>query len=206
MSGLIYQNGTVDNTLSQLRALGATEITTAPIDNRFIQLKFNLPGDALASAAAIANVYTLHPQATDGGLRSEYSNQINVGGYNGGGVPFVGYQAWLTGVSLDGTGVIMANVDGGVDQSHPDLSNRMISCSGSTCGGGTSSSHGTHTAGIMGADGSSGTTSGGFLRGLGVAPGAQIFEQLYSPTYTLPGGMRTLMEQSWENNAVLSGK
>jgi subtilisin family serine protease len=45
----------------------------------------------------------------------------------------------------------------------------------------------------------------GFLRGLGMAPGAYLVEQVYFPTYQDEGGMLTLMTQSYENGAVVSG-
>ena len=58
----------------------------------------------------------------------------------------------------------------------------------------------------MAGDGSSGVLDvRGFLRGLGVAPGANLVEQLYSPTYTQVNGMLTLMQQSYANGASLSG-
>ena len=44
-----------------------------------------------------------------------------------------------------------------------------------------------------------------FLRGQGMAPGARLVEQRYSPTYTKPGGMLELMKQSYANGAQLSG-
>jgi hypothetical protein len=59
--------------------------------------------------------------------------------------------------------------------------------------------------GIMAGDGGPGTAANGFLRGLGMAPGARLVEQLYSPTFTQAGGMLTLMTQSYANGAVLSG-
>ncbi|MGH2542082.1 MAG: S8 family serine peptidase, partial [Ardenticatenaceae bacterium] len=89
---------------------------------------------------------------------------------------------------------------------HPDLVNRLIECTGETCGGGITSDHGTHTAGIMAADGSSGILDPfGFLRGLGMAPGANLVEQVYSPFFQEPGGMLFLMTESQRNGASLSG-
>ena len=38
-----------------------------------------------------------------------------------------------------------------------------------------------------------------------MAPGANLVEQVYSPTYTYPDGMLTLMTQSYRNGAVVSG-
>ncbi|MET0226147.1 MAG: S8 family serine peptidase, partial [Dokdonella sp.] len=48
-------------------------------------------------------------------------------------------------------------------------------------------------------------TSNGFLRGLGMAPGANLIEQLYDPTFTQAGGMLKLMTDSVGNHAVMSG-
>jgi hypothetical protein len=102
--------------------------------------------------------------------------------------------------------VIIANVDSGIDQTHPDLINRMLPCVGSTCGYSAATYHGTHTAGIMAGDGSSGVTDvNGFLRGLGMAPGAWLVEQIYGTTYQQSNGMLTLMAESVQNGAVISG-
>ncbi|MCH7812822.1 MAG: S8 family serine peptidase [Planctomycetes bacterium] len=134
------------------------------------------------------------------------SNQVNVNNVDGTNLAFPGYSAWLTGVGVDGSGVIIANVDGGIQDTHTDLVGRMLGCVGSTCGGAASSTHGTHTAGIMAADGSSGVLDGfGFLRGQGVAPGANLVEQVYAGTFNLPGGMLILMKDSYNNGASLSG-
>ncbi|MEM9555341.1 MAG: S8 family serine peptidase [Acidobacteriota bacterium] len=188
-----------------IERLGATPRGVATIDHRFEIASFDLPGDRFADAARIPGVYSIQPVPTDGGLRSEMSSQVNVGGYDAQNVVFPGYPGWLATVGLSGAGVVMANVDGGVQQSHPDLAARMVGCTGTTCSS-SSSGHGTHTAGIMAADGASGTTDGdGFLRGLGMAPGATLFEQVYSPWFTQAGGMLLLMKDSSQNGAVLSG-
>jgi hypothetical protein len=119
---------------------------------------------------------------------------------------YPGYLAWLSGVGLNGSGVTIANVDAGVQNDHPDLVNRLIPCTGQTCGGSATDGHGTHTAGIMAADGSSVVLDGaGFLRGLGMAPGANLVEQLYSPFYLDAGGMLLLMGESHGNGATISG-
>jgi len=142
----------------------------------------------------------------DGGDRGEMSSQINVGNVDGSNLAYTGYEDWLSSVGLSGDGVIIANVDSGVDQTHPDLVNRIIDCTGTTCGNFTVSDHGTHTAGIMAGDGSSSVLDAfGFLRGLGMAPGARLIEQLYYPTYQGEDGMLTLMTDSYTNGAVVSG-
>ncbi|MEJ2211860.1 MAG: S8 family serine peptidase, partial [Anaerolineae bacterium] len=165
-----------------------------------------LAGSDFQAAARVPGVYSLQPVPLDGGLRGEMSNQVSVDNVDGGQMAFPGYNAWLGGVDLDGAGVIVANVDAGVEDSHPDLVGRLLPCSGETCGLAASSDHGTHTAGIMAADGASGVTDGGgFLRGLGMAPGASLVEQLYSPWYLQAGGMRLLMTESARNGAAVSG-
>ncbi len=191
--------------LEQMRILGGEAIAVAEIDRRFALASLRIAGDRLGDVARLPGVYSVQPEPTDGGLRSEMSNQVNAGNVNGSNLAFPGYPAWLSSLGLSGTGVRMANVDGGVQETHPDLAGRMVGCTGTTCST-TTSAHGTHTAGIMAADGGSGQTDGnGFLRGLGMAPGAKLFEQNYSPWFTQPGGMQLLIKDSFQNGAVLSG-
>jgi hypothetical protein len=189
-----------------LRAAGATVSGSRAIDRHFRTIAIRVAGNRFAQIAAIPGVYSVQPVPTSGGLRGEMSDQVNAGNVDDDNFAFPGYLEYLQGVGVDGDGVVIADVDGGIYDTHPDLVNRMVSCAGSTCGGSETDSHGTHTAGIMAADGSSGTmTANGFLRGLGMAPGANLVEQLYSPTYTQPGGMLTLMTESYRNHAVMSG-
>ncbi len=203
---LIYRAAGVDEVMLRLASLGGEVESRTSLDRRFDHLVVRLPGHRLLDAAHIPGVYTLQPVPQDGGLRTEMADQVNVGQLDGGGLAVPGYPAWLAKVGLSGSGVLIANVDGGVEQTHLDLAARMLPCTGTTCAGATASSHGTHTAGIMAGDGASGTRdSRGFLRGLGVAPGAHLVEQLYSPTFTQAGGMRLLMKESYDNGAQLSG-
>jgi serine protease AprX len=200
---LLYRGADVDTAVAQLEQIGRV-YGRAVLNATWEVVGVNLNGDQLQTAAHIPGVYSIQPLPTDGGLRGEMSNQINVNNHDESNLAFPGYATWLNSVGLDGSGVIMANVDSGVQASHPDLVNRMLPCTGSTCSG-TSSSHGTHTAAIMAADGSSGVVdSFGFLRGQGVAPGANLIEQVYS-SYNQPGGMLYLMTESYRNDAVLSG-
>jgi hypothetical protein len=189
-----------------LRAAGATVTGSRAIDRHFRTIGVRVGGNRFAEIAAIPGVYSVQPVPTSGGLRGEMSDQVNAGNVDDDNFAFPGYLDYLEGIGLDGAGVVIADVDGGIYDTHPDLVSRMVSCTGSTCGGAESDFHGTHTAGIMAADGSSGTvTANGFLRGLGMAPGANLVEQLYSPTYTQPGGMLLLMTESYRNHAVMSG-
>lgn len=196
----------VDEAVRTIEGLGGQLLARSDLDRTFDVASFELPGNRFLDISKVPGVYSVQPIPTDGGLRGEMSNQINVGNYDGSNTAFPGYAAWLSSVGLTGAGVVMANVDGGILDSHPDLTGRMVGCTGDTCGGNATDSHGTHTAGIMAADGASGTTdSNGFLRGLGVAPGANLVEQVYSPWFTQPGGMLLLMSDSVNSGAVLSG-
>ena len=203
---LIYRGADVDTVLRGVEAAGGRTQGMRAINHTWMIAAFDVAGDALSEAAAVPGVYSIQLEPTDGGLRGEMSNQINVNQHDPGSIAFPGYWDWLNAAGLDGSGVVIANVDSGVQEDHPDLVSRFLPCSGTTCGGATTSSHGTHTAGIMAADALSGTADGaGFLRGLGVAPGAEMIEQLYSPYFTWDGGMLLLMKESHANGAVVSG-
>ena len=191
---------------AQILAIGGKIDQPKQINSIYDITGVTIDGASLEQLAAIPGVYSVQVVPTDGGLRTEMASQVNVNNVNGRNQAFPGYQSWLTGVGLDGSGIVIANVDGGIFDTHPDLINRMLGCVGGTCGGSATNSHGTHTAGIMAGDASSGTLDGfGFLRGMGVAPGANLVEQVYSPTFTQPGGMLTLMTDSHRNGALLSG-
>jgi len=201
---MLYRGADTEAALQAMREIGAHFNGASAIDSTFEIATFKMTGDMVQQAAQVPGVYSIKPVPTNGGLRGEMTNQLNVGNYDNNNEAFPGYSSYLSTVGVDGSGVIMANVDGGVQDSHPDLTGQFVPCSGVSCSTG-SSGHGTHTAGIMAATGASGTTdSFGFLRGLGMAPGAQLVEQQYSPTFTSPGGMLQLMTDSYNNGAVLS--
>jgi len=203
---LLYRGADTAAAVQQITALGGKVSEQRQLNHVFDIVGVDLSTARLADVARIPGVYSVQVVAKDGGLRGEMSNQVNANNVDGTNLAFPGYLTWLGGLGLNGAGVIIANVDGGVQNTHPDLTARFVACSGSTCGGAASSGHGTHTAGIMAADGTSGTLDGfGFLRGLGVAPGANLVEQVYSPWYTQPGGMLLLMTDSYNNGASLSG-
>ena len=196
----------VEAITQELGIYAAKGVESRNLNDRFAIASVVVNGNQLQALAQIPGVYSVQPRPTDGGLRGEMTNQINVNNVDGSNAAFPGYMDWLDSVGLSGEGVLIANVYSGIQANPPDLASRMVPFSGDTAGGGASSSHGTHTAGIMAADGASGNLdSFGFLRALGVAPGAQIGEQLYSPTFTQPGGMLKLMRESRENGAHLSG-
>jgi serine protease AprX len=201
---LLYRGADRSAAMAAIAELGGRSLGSRVLNQTWEIAGFTLSGANLQAAAQVAGVYSIQPVPTNGGLRGEMSNQINVGNYDGSNQAFPGYLDWLASAGVNGAGVIIANVDGGVDHNHADLVNRMVACTGVTCSG-TSSDHGTHTAGIMAADGASGVMLDGFLRGLGMAPGASLVEQVYSPWFTQPGGMLLLMTDSYNNGASISG-
>lgn len=192
-------------TIAAITGMGGKLDGRAVLNESFESLRFLIPGSSLRSVAGVPGVYSVQLDPTDGGLRGEMSNQVCANNVNGGNQALPGYLAWLSGVGVNGTGVRIANVDGGVQETHPDLVNRFVPCVGTTCSA-TSSTHGTHTAGIMAADGSSGILDAfGFQRGMGMAPGATLVEQVYNPFYQQAGGMLLLMRDSSSNGAQISG-
>jgi serine protease AprX len=202
---LLYRGADADQVQRRMKALDGELGTLQAVDRVLALAPLRLPAPALRAAARIPGVYSIQVVPTDGGLRGEMSNQVNVNNVGGTNLAFPGYRQWLASVGLDGSGVILANVDDGIRDTHLDLAGRMAPCSGLTCGGSAAKDHGTHTAGIMAADGTAGVLDGGFLRGLGMAPGAKLVEQLFDPTYKAPAGMRFLMTESYRNGASISG-
>lgn len=207
MRVLIYRGAGEDSVLTQLALFQVGAISSAILNDIWRSALVNLTAAELPQAARIPGVYAIQPIPRDGGARGEMSNQVNANHIDAANRAFPGYAAWLQLVGVNGHDVIIANVDSGLDQTHPDLAARMRPCNGLTCGGDAYSGHGTHTAGIMAADGSAGVVDGfGFGRGLGVAPGAGLVEQKYDPFYyTLPDGMLRLMKESYINGARVSG-
>jgi subtilisin family serine protease len=200
---MLYRGAQLD--AATLRATGAIVGTPVPMDRRFDVVGVQGDAAAIDALARLPGVYAIEPVQRDGGLRGELTAQIAAHNLGADQRPVPGYLGWLADRGANGNGVTVAVVDGGIFDTHPDLAQRMRPCVGDTCGGATTHPHGTHVAGIVAGDGSSGTRdAGGFLRGLGVAPGVRLVEQLNLPTMNEPGGLLKLMRQSHDNGADLS--
>lgn len=206
----------VKEQLSQIQAelnqLGALIHTTVRIDNNLSAVNFSFPGIQYQAAAKIPGLISIQKVASDGGPRGEMSQQSIVGAYNGGLTVTPGYATWLSAAGVDGTGVTVGVVDRGIHNNHPDLVGQFVACSGTgpSCGN-TTDSHGTHVAGAIGGTGvSNSLDSSGFNRGLGVAPGVHIVEQLYGPLLgsgpgsMVAGGMLSIYKDSQESGALLT--
>jgi subtilisin family serine protease len=205
---MVYPGAGLYNTLNAIESLGGTITSTSTgTDPVFDLVTMMIPGNLFQSVASLSGVVTVQPVPTDGGDRGEMSSQVNAGNIDSLNRAFTGYLPWLNSLGLSGEGVVIANVDSGIDQNHPDLLNRMLPCVGTTCGEDISSTHGTHTAGIMAGDGSSGVLdANGFFRGLGMSPGANLVEQIYRETIFDPiFPLDLLIKESHNNNAVISG-
>jgi len=204
VKALIYRGADPDAVVARITALGAALTTRRGVNDKLEVAGFNIPGDRIQEASAIAGVYSIQLLSTDGGPRGEIGAQINAGNVDGSSLAYPGYATWLSGVGLDGSGVIVAHVDDGADETHPDLAAQILPCTGATCAG-WRGAHGTHTAGIIVGDGSSATLdANGFNRGLGVAPGANLIRQIYAPVMNGMVDMLAPMADSVNNGASVS--
>lgn len=161
-------------------------VARASADGAFQTVEMAADAAALPALARNPNVIWLGYRSPLPVLEDEMSDQI-VAGNHPGGVPATGYAAHLASLGVDGTGVVWAISDTGVDWDHPDLASHIVggftpatgaACTiagqpGSDCPTG---GHGTHVAGIVAGDATAGFADGsGFLYGLGMAPGASLF-------------------------------
>jgi hypothetical protein len=135
---------------------------------------------ALARRADVLLVGTvplrMHPE-------DEGSAQLQAGNHTEG-KPKPGYEEWLEGVGVNGTGSRIAVVDTGLDATHPDLASAVVDRIDYEFPVATpldvdEQGHGTHVAGIIaGNPDTEGLQAfqddAGFYFGLGVAPGAEL--------------------------------
>lgn len=188
VTAIFYDDGDRDSTLRALALTGAEVTSVAPAQPDRVLWRAVLLASPTAypALARVPQVVWLGGRRGAPRLEDEMSSQI-VAGNHPGGVPALGYGDHLDDLGFDGTDVIWAIADTGVDYDHPDLGPRIVggfSVPGADCSApgqpGTDCNspggHGTHVAGIVGADATAGfTDSDGFLYGLGVAPGHSIF-------------------------------
>lgn len=117
-------------------------------------------------------------------------------------------------LGFDGQGVIVSVADSGLDSGdpelmHPDLAGRVDAALyyGRLEDGSDEHSHGTHVAGIVAGDGSTGEMDeNGFLYGIGTAPGARLVSQRIfdgAGGYEPPPSMETLTRDAVRNGAVI---
>lgn len=188
------------------------------ISSRSMGAHFNVvhmaaPGDRYLDLAALPFVYTVQAIPPNAGPRGETSNQSVVGGIDDTGSIFSGYADWLSDTGFDGSGIVVSVIDSTVLASHLDLVGRMQPCLGenASCNEQPPGDHGTHVAGALAGTGASGITLHGFLRGQGMAPGAGLVSQVWTPFQDssgpgglAPDGMLMIYEDAARSGALLA--
>ncbi len=206
-----------DTVRAQLEAAGATVHDFTRVTAHTSVVHLDVSGDRYWDLAQIPALYTIQYIPPETGPRGEMSNQSIVG--NHGPAPghelFPGYATWLTDTGYDGSGVVVGIVDGGIRESHQDLVGRISPCvpsgdSPTSCST-SNNTHGTHVAAAVAGTGVSGVVdSAGFLRGQGVAPGANVIQQRYGaflgggPGSMIPDGMLKIYRESALSGALLT--
>ncbi len=212
---MFFNDGRVGDTLEEFSKFGGEVLGHAPAqpDGAFHTAYVALDAERIEDLARVGTVLWIGYQSPEPVFDDEISDQIIAGNHTGG-VPFTGYGAHLVGLGFDGSGVIWAPIDTGVDYDHPDLGPSIVggysfpgACNppgqpGSDCSGG---GHGTHVAGIIGGTAAAGfTDADGFLYGLGVAPGYSIFttNSLSAPSWPPAGGWQEHSKQAVLGSAI----
>lgn len=213
---LISRHRNAQAVQADLSALGAQVISSTVLDTHFSVVELSAPGNRYLDIAALPGVYSVQAIQSGGGPRGEVSNQSIVGGY--GPTPpntiIPGYQTWLDALGFSGTGVVVSVVDGGIRTTHLDIASRMVACvpsgaSPTSCVN-QIDDHGSHVAAAIAGTGASGVLRNGFLRGQGVAPGANIVRQVYEgflgggPGQMIADGMLKIYKESALSGAVLT--
>src|SRR5215212_9523144 len=170
----------------------------------------------LAELAAHPDVRWIDFQPPEYKLEDERSAQIVAGNLDAAAAPNTlpvrGYAGALTDMGFDGSGVIVAINDSGVDTNtsatqHPDLAGRFAFGPPGP-GLGDTSGHGTHVAGIaVGSGGTGDADIEGFVLGQGMAPGARFgvitstdATSILSFSQTAVQNNSQVMNCSWEVN------
>jgi subtilisin family serine protease len=131
--------------------------------------------------AALPAVLHVGVTGLDWKLEDEGATQILANNLNSG-TPVPGYETFLSGLGIDGTGVTMAIVDDGIDATHPEFTGRVTKITTHALTNAPPQGHGTHVAGIVGGSGATiGPVgrikdSAGLLYGIGVAPKVSLID------------------------------
>ncbi len=223
MSGVVrnvavtfYNDGEVEGTLAALSRLGGEVVQHFPAqpDRRFVTAVVALDARLVPEAARIPAVWAVEYSSPVPGLEDEVATQITVGNTTGSpGTPFTGYFDWLAEKGVDGAGITWADVDTGLNGTHPDIAGRTpayVSYAGAGAASTDTDGHGTHTAGAIFGDprvsfGGTGIQDpSGFLWGVGTAPraGMVIQNALIGTSWPPAGGWQVLSKDSLANGAM----
>ena len=211
---MFFADDRPERTLDALRDLDARILQSYPSqpDRAFFNAIVELEADAVDAVARLDHVLWLGYQSPEPLIDDEMSSQI-VAGNHPDGVPEPGYFDHLAALGFDGSSVIWATVDTGVDYAHPDLNSRIVggfTFPGAPAGSGpgddcSSGGHGTHVTGIIGGDATAGySDADGFLYGLGMAPEYSILalNSLCSSSWPPVGGWQEHSKRAVLGNAV----
>lgn len=207
-----YNGGLVKQTLAQIQALGGGYIQhyAAQPDAAFYTAIFALEAGQLAAVAALPNVWAIDFSSAKAGFDDENGNQIVAGNYSSSTSIPTGYYNWLAQKGVNGSGVRWADVDTGLDATHPDITGRavaFISYAGAPAANTDPDGHGTHTAGTIFGDGRGGTgivDTNGFYWGTGMAPSSTLVVQnaLMGTSWPPTGGWNILSRDTVLNSAI----
>jgi len=159
-----------------------TRSNSAQPNGRLWLTFLRLDTERIPTLAAMDGVVWIEPAPGRAVLNGEMSSLVVSGSFDTTS-PAPGYRAWLDNLGYDGTGVLWAVVDSGVDPLHPDLAGvygiSYPGCETDLPGDDPGvSGHGTPVASIIAGTAAAGFTDpDGFLWGLGVAPGAGLISQ-----------------------------
>ncbi|MFN7961192.1 MAG: S8 family serine peptidase [Thermoanaerobaculia bacterium] len=185
LSLTVYPDGRLSAVQERIRATGAKILDVFPAqpDGGFQQLIAEADSRALAGLAALPEVLWLGWSSPRPELEDEVTDQIVAGNHSDGN-PLPGYSAFLGSLGLDGSGVLWAITDSGIDYDHPDVGSKIVGgrsfpgCETALPGDALTNGHGTHLAGILAGTAATGLRDEhGFLWGQGIAPGASLFAQ-----------------------------
>jgi hypothetical protein len=211
-----YNDSNTDQVLEEVKALGGGYLRhfAAQPDQAFITAIFSLDASRVAEVARITQVWAIEYLSPTPGLDDEVGAQIVAGNYSvSPPEPSTGFFTWLTNKGIDGSGITWADVDTGLNGTHPDIAGRSpVYVSYPTAGSANTDpdGHGSHTAGaIFGdprtANGGTGIQDpNGFYWGLGAAPraGMVIQNALWSDDWPPTGGWQLLSKDSVINGAI----
>ncbi|MHC1726016.1 MAG: S8 family serine peptidase [Syntrophobacteraceae bacterium] len=208
-----YNDGNINKVLAEIEALGGGYIQhfAAQPDHAFYTAVFTLYASRLADVARLVPVWSIEYLSPRPGFDDEKGAQIVAGNYAGSpATPSTGFFSWLTSKGIDGSGITWADVDTGVNGTHPDIAERTpVYISYETAGPANEDpdGHGSHTAGAIYGnprEGTELTDPDGFYWGMGAAPqaGMVIQNALNGSNWPPIGGWQVLGKDSVTNGAI----
>ena len=194
LSIAIYPPDEVKRVKTTLTQVGATVVReTPPVEgyhDDFARLIVKAEASAIPTLARLPGVRSIEYASSQPGLDGERETQIVAENLNGATgallAPIPGYRAWLESVELTGADVVIAICDTGVSNNaannttgHEDLRGRQLAFVDYSSGTSNkdTNGHGTHVAGIAVGNAATGKKESNFLRGQGMAPGANYVVQ-----------------------------